>query len=80
LGRSFTNAQTNTSKVEEEAMIIALVCLCYSAYLSLGLHSLVLSLTEGMTLSLFFYFWLISFSLPILFLVLLIYYRRFKVN
>ncbi|NQZ28566.1 MAG: hypothetical protein HRT55_19890 [Colwellia sp.] len=77
LGRSFANAPADTSKVEGESMMIALACLCYSAYLSLGLHSLALYFKEGVALEFYFYFWLLSFSLPILFLVLRVSYRRF---
>ena len=78
LGRSFANAPADTSKVEGEAIIIALACLGYSVYLSLGLQSLVKYLTEKVDLGLSFFLWLTSFTFPIIFLVCLISYRRFK--
>ena len=78
LGRSFANAPAETSKVEGESMKVALACLCYSAYLSLGLHSLALYFKAGIVLSHYFYLWILSFSSPILFFALLISYRRLK--
>jgi len=78
LGRSFANAPSDSAKVERKAMIIALVCLCYSVYLSLGLHSLVMYFKQGNNLGLAFYLWAISISVPVFLWIMLVNYRWYK--
>ncbi|KGJ94797.1 TPR end-of-group domain-containing protein [Colwellia psychrerythraea] len=79
IGRSFANGAGNTSRNEREAMIIALICFGYFAYLSLGLHYLIIYLNTGITLQPFFYIWVTSFSAPMLFLALLASYKAYPV-
>ncbi len=78
LGRSFANAPADKEKVEGEAMVIALASLCYAAYLSLGLHELVLYLKQSNSLGLLFYLWVISISAPIVLWVILANYQSYK--
>lgn len=78
LGRSFANAPADKNKVAKEATVIALACLGYSAYLSLGLHELVLYLKQESSLGLPFYFWVVSIIMPVLFWTLLASYRWYK--
>ena len=78
LGRSFANAPADRNKVAKEATVIALACLGYSAYLSLGLYELVLYLKQESSLGLPFYFWVVSIIMPVLFWTLLVSYRSYK--
>jgi len=78
LGRSFANAPADRNKVAKEATVIALACLSYSVYLSLGLHELVLYLKQDDSLGLTFFLWAISIIMPVMFWTLLASYRWYK--
>jgi hypothetical protein len=79
IGRSFTNGGSKTLKKDKEAMIITMVGFGYSAYLSWGLHELTLYLHENIEPKPVFYFWLFSFSAPILTLMLIRSYKAYPI-
>lgn len=77
VGRSFANGAGSKSRDKIEAVVVALVSLGYCAYLSFGLHYFITYLNTGITLKPLFYCWLISFSTPMLLLILIISCRAY---